>query len=66
MVNKSIAQLIIDGTEIDRAIQEAVRQALLAHQRAGNPIAIWQDGKVVWIPPDEIFSDEEHAVKADP
>jgi len=35
-------------------LQEAVRQALLEHKRAGNPIASWKDGKVIMIPPEEI------------
>lgn len=32
------------------AVQEAVRD----HKRAGNPIAAWEDGKVVWIQPEDI------------
>lgn len=36
------------------AAQRAVRAALLEHKRAGNPIAVWEDGKVVLIPPDKI------------
>ena len=41
----------------DRMLAEmraAVREAVLAHKRAGNPIAEWRDGRVVWIPPEEI------------
>ena len=49
--------------EIGKILQKAVRQALLMHKRLGNPIAVWKDGKVVIIPPEEIvlsseFSDE--------
>ena len=40
--------------EIEAILNEAVRQALLAHKRAGNSIAVWEDGKVVIIPPEEI------------
>jgi hypothetical protein len=36
--------------EMRHAVQEAVRQ----HKRAGNPIAIWRDGRVVWLQPEEI------------
>ena len=36
------------------AAQRAVREALLDHKRAGNPIAGWKDGKVVLIPPEQI------------
>ena len=56
---KDIEALFADGTEIDRALKEAVRLALLEHKRAGNPIAEWRDGKVVWVPPEEIEVDEE-------
>ena len=49
--------------EIGKIMQKGVRQALLMHKRLGNPIAVWKDGKVVIIPPEEIvlsseFSDE--------
>lgn len=33
---------------------EPVREALLQHKRAGNPIAVWEDGRVVWILAEEI------------
>ena len=39
---------------IELILQEGVRQALLIHKRLGNPIAIWKDGKVVIVPPEEI------------
>jgi hypothetical protein len=40
--------------QVDRALKEAVAEALAEHKAKGNPIAIWRDGKSVWIPPDEI------------
>ncbi len=42
------------GKELERKINEAVREALLDHQRAGNPVAVWQNGKVVIVPPSKI------------
>jgi hypothetical protein len=50
--------------EIGKVLQRAVNHALLMHKRMGNPIATWQDGRVVIIPPEEIaissdFSAEE-------
>ncbi|MBL8205538.1 MAG: hypothetical protein JNM09_14980 [Blastocatellia bacterium] len=42
------------GKEIEAILREAGRQALLTHKKLGNPIASWQDGKVVIIPPEEI------------
>jgi hypothetical protein len=36
------------------AMDRAVREALLQHKRAGNPVATWRDGQVVWIQPEDI------------
>ena len=48
-------RLFIDhGKSIERVLQRAVNHALLMHKRLGNPIAIWKDGKVVIVPPEEI------------
>jgi hypothetical protein len=46
--------MMIDGTEIDEALRRAVREALLRHKKLGNSIAVWRDGKVVIVPPEEI------------
>lgn len=48
------AERVHDLPRILRALQQAVREALLDHKRAGNPVAVWRDGRVVWIPPEEI------------
>ena len=40
--------------EINKAYERAVREALLMHKRAGNPVPIERDGKLVWLQPDEI------------
>ncbi len=40
--------------EINKAFERAVREALLKHKRAGNQVAVWRDGKVVLLQPDEI------------
>ncbi len=40
--------------DIEKVFQRAVNHALLMHKRLGNPIATWQDGRVVIIPPEEI------------
>lgn len=36
------------------ALRQAVREALLRHKQAGNPVAVWRDGRVVWIQPEDI------------
>jgi hypothetical protein len=45
---------VVQGKPIEDALRRAVRHALLEHKRAGNPIAVWKDGQVVLIPPEEI------------
>jgi len=51
---KDIAQLFEEGTEIDRALRLGVRDALIMHKKLGFPIVVWQDGQIVWVPPEEI------------
>jgi len=46
------------GTPIDRAVGRAIREAILMHKRMGNPVAGSKDGKVVWIPPEQIRVDD--------
>ena len=45
---------VVYSEEINRAYERAVREALLKHKRAGNPVPIERDGKMVWLQPDEI------------
>jgi hypothetical protein len=49
------SRILESGTgEFDNAVRNAVRRALVGHYRTDDPIAIWRDGGVVWIPPEEI------------
>lgn len=49
-----VAALIAEAEAVEAAVQEAVREALLAHKRAGNPVFGRLNGRVGWVPPDEI------------
>ncbi len=49
---------IVHGKEIQAVLRRAVQHALLMHKRAGNPIAVWRDNKVVIIQPEEIPIDD--------
>jgi isoaspartyl peptidase/L-asparaginase-like protein (Ntn-hydrolase superfamily) len=51
---KSIDEIFAEGTLIDKALKQAVREAILQHKRAGNPIVVWRDGKMIWLRPEEI------------
>jgi hypothetical protein len=52
----SISEILADHALITEAINRAVREAVLKHAQAGQPVATWENGKVVWIPPQEIFA----------
>ena len=54
---RDIEERMLDDALIDGALADAVRDALIQHKRAGNPIAVWEDGRVVWIPAEEIDVD---------
>jgi hypothetical protein len=38
----------------EKALKEAVAEAIAEHKLRGHPIVVWRDGKVVSIPPEEI------------
>lgn len=50
---------IRDIPRILAALQQGVREALVRHKQAGNPIAVWRDGQVVWIAPEDISVAED-------
>jgi hypothetical protein len=52
----SISELLANHALITEAINRAVREAVLNHARAGQPVATLQNGQVVWIQPEEILS----------
>ena len=56
-----IGRTIREGTLVDEAIRKATRDALLMHRKLGQPVVGWKDGKVVWVPADQIEVDEESA-----
>ena len=43
-----------DLVRIERALRAAVRDALRRHKRDGDPVAVWREGRVVWLSADQI------------
>ena len=43
-----------DPDRIERALRAAVRDALQRHKRDGDPVAVWREGRVVWLSPHQI------------
>ncbi len=44
------------GTPIDEAMQEAFLEAVRRHQQAGAPLVFWRNGKVEYVPAEEVLS----------
>lgn len=57
-VHESKDLLVSHGKEVEGILRRAARRALLEHKRAGNPIASWEENKVVLIEADDIPLDE--------
>ncbi len=49
---------VINAPIIEAAMKRGIEAALLAHKRAGIAIAVYQDGKNVLVPPEEIDVDD--------
>lgn len=59
------SQLVDDLGIALRALRLAARDTLIEHKRDGDPIVVWQDGRVVWIPADEIVIPDESTLDSD-
>jgi hypothetical protein len=51
---RPLAERVQDIDLIKKALARGVREALIRHKQAGNPIAAWRNGEVVWIQPKDI------------
>ena len=51
---KSSDDLFEESIPIENALRIAVQKAILRHKKLGNPIAVWEDSRLVWIPAEEI------------
>lgn len=59
--SRPLSARLTDLRLIEDALACAVRDALLHHKQAGNPIADWQDGRVVRVAPEDIQVDQGHS-----
>ncbi|MPZ14472.1 MAG: hypothetical protein GEU73_08620 [Chloroflexi bacterium] len=53
---------------VERILEQldiGVREALIRHKQAGNPVAVWRNGRVEWTEPEEIPIDEHGAWNQD-
>ena len=55
-VDPSLPERLRDRAAIEAALQRAGRQAVLDAARAGRSVPSWENGKVVWVSPEEILA----------
>lgn len=58
----NIPEILKDRPRIRKAMRDAVQKAIRFHKLMGVPIVVWEDGKVVEIPPEQIELEESHGV----
>jgi hypothetical protein len=51
---RPLSERVRDMKLTEESLARSVAAALRRHKQAGNPVAIWRDGRVVWLQPDEI------------
>ncbi|MFH1674870.1 MAG: hypothetical protein ABIF87_15820 [Pseudomonadota bacterium] len=58
--NKKVSDMPLE-IRAEEAMRKAVANVIADHKRTGDPIVIWQDGKVVEVPADRIEVHEPEA-----
>jgi hypothetical protein len=53
------------GEEIRQAMGDAINAALREHKRAGHSVVVWEDGRIVVVPPEEIVVPDEEDVASE-
>jgi hypothetical protein len=51
---RDLDAVFADRARMEATLTRAVRAALVRHKRLGESIAVWRDGRVVEIPPEQI------------
>ena len=52
---KDVNRIFVENRDlIHEAMKKGVRDALLRHKKAGQPVVISRDGKAVWVQVDEL------------
>jgi hypothetical protein len=62
---RSISDMIDDDGLMTDAIREGVREELLSHAKAGNSVPVSENGKIVWLSPEEIYQRLGRRVRPD-
>jgi hypothetical protein len=47
----------LDYAAIEKAHEQAYREAVLEHARLGRPVSVWRNDQVVWLTPEQVFAE---------
>jgi hypothetical protein len=62
---RTIADMIADSELMTEAIRRGVREEMLSQARAGNSVPVSEDGKIIWLSPEEIYRRLGYVVPSD-
>ncbi len=48
-----------DLETLNRVLAEGVADALKRHQKLGQKVVTWRDGKIKWVEPEELFAESK-------
>ena len=52
---RDISEILSDPNDVVlEAIREATDEAIRRHKQMDLPMAVWKDGRAVWVSPDEL------------
>jgi hypothetical protein len=50
---RDIEKIFSERRLIEKALRKGAFEALRVHKEAGLPLAVWRDGRVQWVSPEE-------------
>jgi hypothetical protein len=61
---RDISEILSDPTVLEQSAREAAQDAIQRHKQMGLPMAIWRDGHVAWVAPEELEEEERGGLEA--
>jgi len=56
-INRSLDEQLAHGKALEKALQQAFREAILSSAYAGQPVPVEREGKVVWLQPNQVLAE---------
>jgi hypothetical protein len=53
-MHSGVRAVLADKVRVERELTRGLREALRRHKLLGESIAVWKDGKVVIVPPEDV------------